>query len=234
MKKFLALILLALIFTSVIFSCENKNGERYSYEWIINKTIMSPNYPNEMYPLYDVQIPKFDLKSSYSDVINAEIQNKFSDYIISGEIDINTIEHLVCVKTEIFENDDILSVVMVSQKLPASGTSGEIFTFNYDLKNKKSVNVNSELEKAGKEFSEKTALSIIESANEEGTYKIVNISYDNFYYNAKGDLIIVLTYLNAPEDSESWKHIAFYNVNTKNLTYIRDDIDAEGIKFRIG
>jgi len=214
MKKILTMILLALIFTMVLFSCGNQNGERYSYEWLINETVLPSD--SNMYPFYDVHIPKFDLKSPYSDVINAEIMRKIWEYpVTSKEVVENS--NFECVKTFIFENGDILSVLMIHQRFPTYGTDGDIFAFNYDLKNKMPVTISYELEKSGKNFDGRTAQEAVISVHGAGYYTIENLSYDYFYYNDKGELIAAITYAQSPGDADSWRHICFYNIDTSEI-----------------
>ena len=224
------LVLMLIIITFSLNSCGN---EKYSYDWIIDETVLHPDYPD--YPsCFDVHVPKFDLKSPYSDVINAEIIKKIWEYPVTSEEVIEN-SNFECVKTEIFENGDILSVVIIHQRFPNYGTDGEIFTFNYDLKNKMPVTINYELEKSGKDFDWRIAQQAVTSIHGDGYYTIENLSYDYFYYNSNGDLISAITYNYCPEGADSWRKICFYNVNTgKTTPFTGYESGAEGITYKIG
>jgi len=234
MKKFWAIILLAVIFTGSLFSCENKNGEGYSFDWSIDETILHPDYPD--YPsIYDVQIPKFNLKSPYSDVINAEIKRRFSgNYSVTADFVIEN-ARFEAIKTKMFENGDMLSVLMI-RKRDTWGTDGDVFTFNWDLKNKMPATINYEFEKAGIIFDEiNTPHQAIISIHGAGAYMIENISYDNFYYNENGDLILAMTYIYRADGADSWRKMCFYNVATEEITPFEGyEKGAEGVEFKIG
>ena len=171
-------------FTGQIENAEKKDeSKNFVYTTYENQDTVQGNYT------LDVHIPNFNIKDETLEQINNKITTEYKQKV-NQILNNNGSQIIYSVEYNSYVENDILFLIIRSNLKESNNAQKQmIYTYNYDLKNKKVIDINDVIEKLkyNKNDVEKAIQNYIE-IQENNSKRLKNLGYGIYVRNSKDNM----------------------------------------------